>query len=331
MLTGVPPATLAGALTPAQLTAIGAALTQPQLDYIASKLVVPVPPVLETARLLYRIDFAGVSLAPITEAWNQGAWQDLVGTTADVWGGGLRLLSLTDPIQVTAATVESVITHMIDPLGRNGPALRSTILRSQNGTDPQGTAVMQAALHFLPKHEEPTLYVSEWLKLQPDLVEVMAAAAPTNAGWRVVFTFKTGGQFSGGPSNDGDYRFQLSVQTRDRPQPYWVLLADNNAGGNAALVNNFALKNFDVPVPVGEWFRLEVYWRRSSGADGRFWVAVNGRVVFDRLGPNMGALGMPINRIYAPILYSGSRLPIYQWVDDVEVWDGFPLSATAHA
>jgi hypothetical protein len=26
----------------------------------------------------------------------------------------------------------------------------------------------------------------------------------------------------------------------------------------------------------------------------------------------------------APMLYSGSAMPIYQWVDDLEVWDGFP-------
>jgi hypothetical protein len=38
----------------------------------------------------------------------------------------------------------------------------------------------------------------------------------------------------------------------------------------------------------------------------------------------MGARNLPINRILAPLLYSGSAMPIYQWVDDLEVWDGFP-------
>jgi hypothetical protein len=25
-----------------------------------------------------------------------------------------------------------------------------------------------------------------------------------------------------------------------------------------------------------------------------------------------------------PILYTGSRMPVYQWIDDLEIWDGFP-------
>jgi hypothetical protein len=24
------------------------------------------------------------------------------------------------------------------------------------------------------------------------------------------------------------------------------------------------------------------------------------------------------------MLYTGSAMPVYQWVDDLEVWDGFP-------
>ncbi len=110
--------------------------------------------------------------------------------------------------------------------------------------------------------------------------------------------------------------------------PYWQVLADNNAGGGAPLVNNWVVQNRAVPVPVGEWFKFEIFWHRSNGADGRVWAAVNGNVICDQSGPNMGAWNLPINRISSPTVYTGSRMPVYQWIDDLEIWDGFPPAGT---
>jgi hypothetical protein len=53
-------------------------------------------------------------------------------------------------------------------------------------------------------------------------------------------------------------------------------------------------------------------------------VAINEEIIALRRGPNLGAREMPVNRIMAPLLYSGSSMPIYQWVDDLEVWSGMP-------
>jgi len=47
-------------------------------------------------------------------------------------------------------------------------------------------------------------------------------------------------------------------------------------------------------------------------------------VIAEHLGPNMGIYNAPINRIFMPNLYSGSAYPIYQWIDDLEIWNGFP-------
>jgi hypothetical protein len=58
-------------------------------------------------------------------------------------------------------------------------------------------------------------------------------------------------------------------------------------------------------------------------------MAVNGQVIAGRCGPNMGVNNTSINRIFIPNLYSDTSYPIYQWVDDVEIWDGFP-PATAN-
>jgi hypothetical protein len=59
-------------------------------------------------------------------------------------------------------------------------------------------------------------------------------------------------------------------------------------------------------------------------------MAGNGQVIFDHYGPNRGVNNAPINRIMMPNLYSSAPYPIYQWVDDVQIWDGFPSDAAPH-
>jgi len=82
---------------------------------------------------------------------------------------------------------------------------------------------------------------------------------------------------------------------------------------------------------VGQWFRVEIFAHRSSGADGRVWMAVNGQTLVNRYGSNMGVNNLPWNRIFASLNYSsGQSLPAYQWLDDLEIWDGFPSNASAH-
>jgi hypothetical protein len=174
------------------------------------------------------------------------------------------------------------------------------------------------------------MYISYWIKLQPDLVEKMtnlpAGPGVAEGGtWRSVFGAKTGTQTTwGGPADNGDYRIAAYIVTYGNTRPYWRVSGDNVAGGNAPLVNNWDVYNKDIPVPVGQWFKFELYWHRSAGSDGRVWAAVNGQTIADHRGPNMGAQNLPINRIMAPILYSSMRMPMYQWVDDIEVWDGIP-------
>jgi len=76
--------------------------------------------------------------------------------------------------------------------------------------------------------------------------------------------------------------------------------------------------------------KFEVFWHRSSAADGRVWMAVNGQVIVDHYGSNMGPNNAPINRIFMPNLYGSTAFPIYQWIDDLQIWDSFPPDAAPH-
>jgi hypothetical protein len=298
-----------------------------------------------SARKLFDSGFEGaVTVTAPVDCWGTGCWLDMVGTDSvsgfswpgNLWGGNGKFLILSDPVVTTAQTIGNYAFNRIEsvsgPRGSQSQALFQQITQNVNGTAPMGTAPTQNEFQFLPKVDTGDTYISYWIKLQPDLVQKMTnlpAAPGVNGGgtWRAFFASKTGGQTAwGGPADNGDYRIEAYVMTSGGTQPYWVVLGDNNAGGGAPLVNNWSVENRNVPVPVGQWFKFEIFWHRSSGSDGRVWAAVNGQTIADRRGPNMGAWNMPINRIMAPIVYSGGAMPVYQWVDDLEIWDGFPPS-----
>src|SRR5712691_9954699 len=307
-----------------------------------------------TAQRLFASGFeGGTTLVPPNQAnfWGTGGWTDITGTdgtTGFTWppniggGGGGRLLFLTDPLVVSATNIGSYMFNQIQtvtgPKGNQTRALYQEISQNVNGTEPMGTSPTTNLFNLLPNGETSDLYISYWVKLQPDLVEKMnnlpAGPGIDNGGtWRAFFAFKTGTQKAvtgplNDPMNNGDYRVEVYVMTYGGGTPYWQVLADNNAGGGAPLVNNWVVQNRLVPVPVGEWFKFEIFWHRSNGADGRVWAAVNGNVIADHNGPNMGAWNLPINRISSPTVYTGSRMPVYQWIDDLEIWDGFPPAGT---
>jgi hypothetical protein len=290
------------------------------------------------AQLLFRSGFESTTaLLPLVDCWGTGCWQDLTGLDSltnfswppQMWGGGGKFLLLTDPVTTTAANIGDRMFNRIEtvtgPRGTQTRALLQQISQNVNGTGPMGTSSEQTEFQFLPRQEPGDLYLSYWLRLQPDLAQKMASDYWGNNGtWRAIFAFKTGGQTAwGGPANNGDYRVEAYVRSSNG-QLFWSMLGDNNAGGGAPMVNQWSITNTAVPVPVGQWFKLEFFWHRSAGSDGRVWMAANGQVIADRRGPNMGAWGMPINRIMAPLLYSGSSMPIFLWFVYIEVWDFFP-------
>ncbi|MDP1786192.1 MAG: hypothetical protein Q8K95_02620, partial [Nitrosomonas sp.] len=56
----------------------------------------------------------------------------------------------------------------------------------------------------------------------------------------------------------------------------------------------------------------------------RFWSAVNGEVIVDYNGPNIGDYNLPITRIMVNNTYSGGYANVESRSTGLEVWDGFP-------
>lgn len=284
------------------------------------------------SQLLFWSGFEGVTLNPPSNCWNSGCWQDLSGTdtaTGFAWpprvgGGGAAFQLLASPPANAPVDAGSVNGYMFSQLqtvtGRRGTpttAAYSQISRSGccgTGSQDGSNGSTQQPFMLLPAYDVQDLYVSQWVALQPDLVEKMAAGT-----WRDLFEWKTAGQ---------DYRIQLVIKSDGRGGLFWTAIGDTT---QPTFQEFWRIDNKAVPVPVGQWFKVEAFWHRSWGGDGRVWFAVNGLVVADRYGPNMGPNGAPIDRIMMNQLYSGSGYPIYQWVDDVQIWSSFPVAREGDA
>ena len=252
---------------------------------------------------------------------------------------GVGRFQLFADVPVDARSVAAFMVNRVESgTGRDGSrAQYSEIKRSGCcGTKPQGWGATQDPYLLEPKAaQQGDMYVSYWLKLQPDLETLMGACGSNiDHQWRVVFEWKTA----------GDYRLIVQIQRDRDPKScgfigplYWAVAGDNNANCNLyaapsrkscppASTNLWSEKNRSVAVPVDQWFKFEVFWHRSSGKDGRAWLAANGHVIADHLGPNTGDWNAPINRIFTHQIYTSTAYPAFQWVDDLQIWQGFPTA-----
>jgi hypothetical protein len=276
-----------------------------------------------SANLLFRSGFEGLTaLNPPT-----AGWQDIVGldgTTGftwpgSVWGGSMKFQTITG-LPINDATTENYMVNRIETVtGHDGNPTRALYMEIKR----KGGTYIQDAFLLLPASEQGDMYISFWVKFQPDLLQKM-----TPQNWRALFEWKTA----------GDYRMTTYVASWEdgcggvKPNGalFWRVRGDNEANGGLPYQEFWRVDDCSKVVPVGEWFKIEGFWHRSSGADGRIWIAVNGQVIADRYGPNKGVRNAPINRIFLPVLYSETPYPIYQWVDNLQIWDGFPADAAPH-
>jgi hypothetical protein len=307
------------------------------------------------ASLLFSSGFeSATALLPPSQndCYATGCWQRITGTDSatgfawppDVWGSGATnsLFHLLADAPVQAATIREFTFNQIVVLPGHAGAPTSALYRQLTqsgccGQNPQSGAtqnIVQLSPAISAPGEETDLYISYWLKLQPDLDRLMQVGqAGAGWHWRALFEWKT----------SGDYRVIVFVR-RDPylndGNPFWVVMGDNEANGGLPYARFWEVTNSSVPVPVGQWFKFELFWHRSSGSDGRVWAAVNGQVICDRFGRNMASSDpadpeygfpdspRPIDRIFVNNVYGSTAYPMYQWMDDLQIWNGFPATCT---
>jgi hypothetical protein len=271
--------------------------------------------------LLFWSGFEGdVSVGAPYSCYTKGCWQDLRGTDSmsgfswppRIKGGSASFQVRSGTLSMPWTISDYIVNEIQTVTGRTGAPTRAhySLMKQTGctGTASQETTKCSAQDPYLvrPAQEPGDLYISFWRKLQPDLLQKLVNS------WYVVFEWKT----------TGDYRVISQIVTYGGT-PYWEIRADNNAG-DLPYQEFWRVNNRAVRVPIGEWFKFEVFWHRSKDSDGRVWMAVNGQKLADKFGPNIGVNDNPIDRIMILQLYSGASYPLEQWTDDVQIWSAFP-------
>ncbi|MDP2178442.1 MAG: fibronectin type III domain-containing protein [Methylobacter sp.] len=286
---------------------------------------------------LFKSDFrSDTVLYPPRIAYSTAGWQDLAGTnllTGKVGPVAIRGVTESgfDMIADTSVTLSTLSNYMTNEIqqvtGPDGNQVHALFqnLKKSNAAGPTWGAsqnsfmLMRGAVNSGDKTDTGDVYYSYWFKFQPDLRSQLGTTG--NDNWRVMSEWKTGGLNN---TWKGDYRIITHVLQDSSGRLSWNTQGDNVANGISTKQIYWQVTNTTVPVPVGEWFKYEVFWHRSSGSDGRYWAAVNGQVIADHKGSNMGIYNLPINRIMLTNAYSGGKAPIQQWLTGLEIWNGFP-------
>ncbi|MGQ0802378.1 MAG: hypothetical protein ACT4PI_00720 [Actinomycetota bacterium] len=238
---------------------------------------------------------------PITGCDAGFCWEDdLPGSRTAAF---FPLLPGSHPID---GVVETRIDTVTGPAGADTRAAYQEVTTDARG-DPDAGRVRNQLPVFWTDDQG---YAAYDLLLQPDLRDVM----PTGEGsWRYLVEWREAG--------DG-YRMWLGLRRRPTGDLFWEIQAQRDPPGGPT---DWAFENHTVPVPVGEWARLEVYWDLDP-VDGRLWVGVNGQTLFDHHGRTR--LEAPLAAVHLLKVYTGANSlahgPAYQWVDNIEMRNGPP-------
>lgn len=298
---------------------------------------------LTNASMLFHTKFGrGVVLQPPTNITASQAWQEFTGLDADTGfslpierlGSYSMALQLIGPSQkggtaLSPSNVSEFFDNRIQSMpGPSGP-VNALFFSVQKKEEPVGDALTQVPIMISRPStigDVGELYISYWFKFPSNLADLLDETVPAGF-WRVMFEWKTGGYNN---TYKGDYRMKTQVFKTASGELRWQNAWDNVANLSTTDLPGWQSRTYwselnpTVRVPVGEWFKFEVYWHRSSGPDGRYWAAVNGQTIVDHVGSNMGDFGLPINRIMLSNAYSGGRGPVEGYITDVQIWDGFP-------
>ena len=272
-----------------------------------------------------------ISMAPGSEGerncWGSIDGEDASGYTwpIELWGGigELQYNSRNTAADVTLSA-DAEIEHMVGRTGGNTAALHQMLLRRQTeGHSPQIPYIIRPKGTFT----EHPLYFRFWMKSDGNFgLWHMPWQFKADDSYRVSLLIETATPNSTGDPEGGEPcdrsngnqtpRFVLRGDAADGDPIYWQMCDNSTA------------------VPVNQWFKIEIYFDRGivSGS-GRVWVAINGAEKFDRtIAGGLHAPGntSPISRIMFPQAYGGNTWPRHQWVDDIDLWNGFPADASAH-
>jgi hypothetical protein len=286
---------------------------------------------------------------------------------ASIWGG---TATYTDGIQLIqdAKTnyTRAIVTDTTVPTGVSDRVLQISM---NVAYDPNVGGIsgdtMQDSFVIHPSTTQPQgmVYFSKWVWLQGD----MASRAPfewfLNDETKTDITERFGSGIEAmswtGFGSDTPVWYLTHDAWPTDSSPSYQVYAETFLSPSSAAGAMRTGQTYYAPVPLGQWFRVENAWNRSPGGTGWIWMALTvpgssdpmlrtGIQVFAQSGPmNLNYNGSDpetigwnaynsdaINRVfpfgaYSDIARSASS-PFAEKVTNVEVWNTWPATATAH-
>ncbi len=216
------------------------------------------------------------------------------------------------PINILGAVNSSL--HYVDDDNMN--AVKSEI-QTVTGYDGNLTKALYSTEHYKTDATQCPYEILDITDGTKDLyikyrMKVDSASLKQPDKWRAIFEWKTEDYAKG-----RGFRLIAFIYTDENGKAYWHFQGDKNPEHPV-----WEIDNFDVPVPVNEWFLTEYYWHWSEGDDGIALWKINGQVIGEHHGATTRN-SKPIDFIMLTQIY-GDANPKHQWIDDIEIWNGIP-------
>jgi hypothetical protein len=270
--------------------------------------IVTEPAASTNAQLLFSSGFEGVSLSSVS-----GDYQYIRGIDNEtgfawpptIWGSntlepnGIHLIEDGGSANLEVS-LETVIGHDGSPT--------TALFQSMK----QGSGIIQNNYQINDILDTPNaFYVKFWMKI--DNTSLMA-----NNSWRCIWQYKTNGWFDEGPGPG--FRMNAFINRNYQGKMYWSFQGDDDPGNS---IWEYVVFEDELPVVREQWFKVEVYAKMSYQNDGRCWLKINGHLIGEHNGPNMGSAtdGMHYMAIWQQY---GNTFPSHNYVDDIEIWDESP-------
>ncbi len=215
-----------------------------------------------------------------------------------------------------------------------GGAPTKALFIEVKGADPTKYAPTRNELEFRPKWgtSQTQYYATYWMKIDP----AYKTTWPILDGdaWGSLIALKEPWNSNLPGSTSDQWRFSLQIH-RSGNTPYWRVRINQD---QPVQIREYDGKNLDVPVPIGEWFKVEFFVKYSGSAtDGRLFFAVNGRTVFDlhrRIGHATDPKGIDfisLCKIYHDRQWYENGVSTHHYYTGLEIWTDFPTKGSTQS
>lgn len=249
-----------------------------------------------------------------TSGFEASTFVDEVKDSYQVIRGTDNETGFTWPIKILGSNFGGI--HRIEDDG--GPAIENYIENVEGPKGNETAALFQRVNYDIGVTQTPyqinnikenprELYMSYWMK-----IDDISLNGPDN--WRAIWEYKTKKY---NISRTDGFRMIAFIATDDNGTPHWLLQGDINPSEPI-----WQVRNYQVPIPREEWFKVEYYLKWSKDSGGYASMQVNGTLVAEHFGATTNK-GDNLDFIILTQVY-GNTHPMHQWIDDVLIWSGLP-------